>query len=507
MSDSSTARVDLTLGIKTDRLTNGTSLVGRVGDEDVLLVRSADRYYAVGSMCTHYHGELAEGLVAGDTIRCPLHHASFSLVTGEALFAPALDPIARWHVEQQGDMVFVREKLAPPPAGPSAGTARPSSVVIVGGGAAGHAAAEMLRRRGYDGTVTILSADVDPPVDRPNLSKDFLEGAAPDEWMPLWRSERYQERRIDLDLNSRVASIDAQAHTLTLADGTTKPFGALLLATGAEPIQLSIAGAPPERVLYLRSFADGRRIVEHAKAAKHVVVVGASFIGLEAAMALRSRGIAVDVVAPDKMPLERVLGHEVGQFVRTLHESHGVVFHLGLTVGAFDGRTATLSDGSHIDEVDFVLVGAGVKPATALAERAGLTVDRGVVVNGFLETSAPGIFAAGDVARYPDARTGASVRIEHWVVAQQQGQVAARNILGASERFTSIPFFWSRHYDTTIRYTGHAERWDRIVVDGSLEREHATVSYYAGESRLAVATIGRDLDNLQAEQEFERLTP
>lgn len=507
MSDSSSAHVDLTLGIPINQLRDGASLAGRVGEDDVLLVRSGGRFFAVAAMCTHYHGLLAEGLVAGDTIRCPLHHASFSLSTGEALFAPALEPLARWRVEQQGDAVFVREPLAPPPTNAAVPAQPPSSVVIVGGGAAGHSAAEMLRRRGYDGPITIVSADADPPVDRPNLSKDFLEGAAPDEWMPLWPAERYVERRIGLELTSRVTAIAPGERTLTLADGSTRPYGALLLATGADPIHLSITGAPADRVLYLRSFADSRVVVQHAQKATRVVVVGASFIGLEAAMALRARGISVHVVAPDQTPLERILGHEIGRFVQSLHESNGVAFHLGQTVAAFDGRSVTLSDGSPIDDVDFVLVGAGVRPATSLAEKAGLSIDRGIVVNAFLETSAPGIYAAGDVARYPDARTGAAVRIEHWVVAQQQGQVAARNMLGARERFTSIPFFWSRHYNTTIRYTGHAERWDRIVVDGSLEQEDATVSYYLGDTRFAVATVGRDRENLEAEQEFERVTP
>ncbi|MFN7981911.1 MAG: FAD-dependent oxidoreductase [Vicinamibacterales bacterium] len=506
MSDSSTARIDLTNGIPIDRLTDGSTLAGRVNDADVVLVRRGDRFYAVSAMCTHYHGELADGLVAGETIRCPLHHASFSLVTGEALFAPALDPLDTWRVEVVGHDLFVREKLAPQTKPVASRPSVPSSVVIVGGGAAGHAAADMLRRQGYEGPVTILSADADPPVDRPNLSKDFLEGTAPDEWMPLWPAERYRDHNIDVDLTSRVTSIDTGARALSLDNHTTRSFGALLLATGAEPIRVPINGAPADRVLYLRSFADSRLIVEHAKASTHVVVIGASFIGLEAAMALRSRGIAVDVVAPDKVPLERVLGPEVGQFVRSLHESNGVVFHLDRTVAGIQGRTVTLSDNSTITGVDFVLVGAGVKPATALAEQAGLTVDRGIVVNAYLETSTPGIYAAGDVARYPDARTGSPVRIEHWVVAQQQGQVAARNMLGARERFTPIPFFWSRHYNTTIRYTGHAERWDRIVVDGSLERENAMVSYYLDGVRLAVATVGRDRENLEVEQEFERET-
>jgi apoptosis-inducing factor 3 len=498
--------IDLTAGVSIESVPDGGAIAGTVGDDEVTLVRSGDRFFAVGAHCTHYRGALANGLVVGNTIRCPLHHACFDLATGEAARAPALDPIACWRVQRQGGRVLVREKM--PPRAPAIATDRsrhPSSIVIVGGGAAGLAAADMLRRDAYDGPITMISADADPPVDRPNLSKDYLAGEAQDDWIPLWPADLYSERRVDLELNAGVRSIDPASRSLMLEDGSRRQFGALLIATGAEPVRLPVPGADTAAVCYLRTFADSRAIVERTQSAKHVVVVGASFIGLEVAASLRTRGIAVDIIAPDRQPLERVMGADIGRFVRMLHEAQGVVFHLGQTVASLAGRTVTLSGGGTLD-ADFVVIGAGVRPSVAMAERSGLAVDRGIVVNEFLETSAPGIFAAGDVARWPDPHSGERIRVEHWVVAQRQGQTAAKNMLGGRQPFDAVPFFWSQHYDVTIRYVGHAERWDAVHVDGSLEARDASVSFLRDGRRLAVATVSRDRANLQAELELEAVT-
>jgi len=500
-----TSAPDLTKGVSLRSFDSSGLMLGRVGEDEVVLARSGDDLFAVGAHCTHYHGPLAEGLIVGDTLRCPWHHACFSLRTGEALHAPALDPIACWRVERQGDTVYVREKL--PETAQATGKSTPdrdtpSSVVIVGGGAAGLAAAEMLRRRGYEGRITMLSADDSPPPDRPNLSKDYLAGNAQEDWIPLRPPDYYEQQKIELRLASRVTSLDLKARQVHLDGGEAITFETLLLATGADPVRLTIPGADSPSVLYLRSFADSNAIIEKTKDSKHAVVIGGSFIGLEVSASLRARGIAVDVVAPENVPLERVLGTEVGRFIQRLHEEHGVVFHLGQTVTAIKNRQLTLSGGQTL-EADFIVVGIGVRPAVGLAEQAGLTLDRGISVNEYLETSAPGVFAAGDVARWPDPHTNQAIRVEHFVVAERLGQVAARNMLGRKERFDAVPFFWSQHYDIVINYVGHAERWDEVRIDGSLDKHDCSGTYKEGGRTLAVATIGRDRQSLEAEAKME----
>jgi NADPH-dependent 2,4-dienoyl-CoA reductase/sulfur reductase-like enzyme/nitrite reductase/ring-hydroxylating ferredoxin subunit len=492
-------------GFPLRNLPEGQPVAGKVDDDDVILVRRGASVFAVGAFCTHYHGSLADGLVVDDAVRCPLHHACFSLRTGEALRAPAFDTIDCWRTDQVGETVFVREKLIRPQTSSGGASAALKSIVIVGGGAAAFAAAEMLRRERYHGRLIMISADDSAPYDRPNLSKDYLAGTAPPDWIPLKSPDFYSSHKIELLLNARVAAIHPQDHRVVLDDGSTYTYDALLLATGAEPVHLSIPGAAASRVHYLRSFADSKAIADRASSVKRVVVVGASFIGLEVAASLRARNIEVHVVAPEQQPLEKVFGVEVGRFLRGLHESHGVVFHLGQTVDHVRDSGVILSDGTILD-ADFIVVGAGVMPNVTLANSAGLIVDRGVVVNQYLETSRPGIYAAGDSARWRDAHSGQSVRVEHWVVAERQGQVAAKNMLGQREAFDAVPFFWTQHYDVTFNYVGHAERWDEVLIDGSLEEHSCTINFRLEGKTLAVATIARDLASLQAELSMERET-
>ena len=494
---------DLSRGVAITSVTDGGMLAGHVGDDAVLLARRGDAFFAIGATCTHYNGPLAEGVIAGDTVRCPWHHACFSLRTGEALHAPALAPVSCWNVEQRNGQVYVRDKVdRKPQIRIAVSPSGPRNIVIVGGGAAGFAAAEMLRRQRFDGKIVMLSDDSATPVDRPNLSKDYLAGNAPEEWVPLRDDAFYTDQGIEVRLNCKVASIDPRSHEVFLGDGTRIRYDRLLLATGAEPIRLPLPGMDLPHVHTLRTLADCRKIIAQATKSRRAIVMGASFIGLEVAASLRARDVEVHVVAPEKRPMERVLGAQFGDFVRGLHEEHGVIFHLEDSATSIEGNQVVLKSGAKLD-TDLVVAGVGVRPRLQLAQDAGLTIDRGVSVNELLETSAPDVYAAGDIARWPDRHSGEAIRVEHWVVAERQGQTAALNMLGARQRFDDVPFFWSQHYDVPINYVGHAEKWDDLQVEGDMAKRDCVVRYVRNGRVQAVASIYRDRESLEAEIEME----
>jgi 3-phenylpropionate/trans-cinnamate dioxygenase ferredoxin reductase subunit len=498
---------DFASGILLADVPDGRSLLGHVGEDAVLLTRQGDEIFATGAVCTHYHGPLAKGLVVGDTVRCPWHHACFSLRNGEVLSPPALNPIPCWRVGRRDGRVYVREKLPlaarssrPTPKHPS----KPESVIIVGGGAAGEAAASNLRFCGYDRPITILSAEDSLPPDRPNLSKDYLAGTAPESWVPVRSEKYYREHDIRLLNNARVVKLDTARKTLHTADGQEFSYGALLLATGAEPIRLNIPGSDSPRLHYVRSVADSRAIIKAVEqGARRALIIGASFIGLEVAASLRTRKLEVHVVAPEARPMERVFGSALGDFVRTLHESKGVVFHLGRTVSAIDADRVKLDNGEAL-HTDLIVAGIGVRPVTALAEQAGIKIERGVRVDEYLRTSAADVYAAGDIARWPDRLSATSIRVEHWAVAQHQGQVAARNMLGYAERYTAVPFFWSQHYDVSLNYVGHAEHWDQTEVDGDPAKFDCAVSLKQDGRVQALVTVWRDRQSLEMEAHMQQ---
>lgn len=493
---------DLSEGISIAELSEGQPVFGHVGDTPVFLIREEDRISAYNAVCTHYGAPLVDGISHDGTLRCPWHHACFSLDDGEVLGGPALDPLPRRSVSVQDDRVSVGDVLKEDPLQRvETPTREPDTVVIVGAGAAGSSAAETLRRGGYKRSILLVDPDQAAPYDRPNLSKDYLAGEAPEDWIPLRPEGFYSDRGIQR-INALVSEVDLDNRRVILKGGRSLPFGALILAPGSRPKTLPVPGADLDHVHTLRSLADCRQIIETAESADHAVVVGASFIGMEVAASLTVRGIQVTVVAPETIPFESVLGRDLGDFVKGLHEERGVSFRLENSVKEIRSDSVLLEDGSEV-AANLVVVGIGVDPEVGLARKAGLEVDDGVVVDAFLRTSHVDVYAAGDIAQYPDPRLGRSVRIEHWSVAQRQGRTAARNILGKEEAFRDVPFFWTEHFGTPIAYVGHADGWDEAATEGDCEGGGCATEFRKNGKRLALATVNRDKLSLQTEVEME----
>lgn len=491
---------DLTLGIAEDSLNDGDILLGHVGDKTVLLSKIDGEFYAIGGKCSHYGAPLIEGIVTGDIIHCPWHHSSFSLKTGEAHRTPALTPVSCWNVERKEGKILVTGKK-------TASTKNLSDTdhktfLIVGGGAAGIAATVQLRREGFQGHIHLLSEDESAPYDRPNLSKDYLAGNAQESWIPLFNPDFFQRKNIQLELGVKVMKLDGHRKHVFLADGRTLKFDACLLATGGQPAKPHIPGVEKGHVFTLRSLKDCRSIIDRTSWAQKVAIIGAGFIGMEVAASLRERNMEVHVIAPEGLPMLRTFGVHIGSFLKRLHEEHGVIFHLGHDVREIRDRSVLLDDLTTVP-CDFVVLGTGIIPNTLLAEQAGIKTNHGILVNEYLETSIPGVFAAGDVARWPDPRAQEHIRVEHWEHAERQGQIAAMNMLGLNVKYDEVPFFWSQQYDVILSYVGHAEAFDRMECYGDLHSKDFAVSFYEDERIAAVATVGRDKESLLVEDALE----
>jgi len=506
---------DLARGVAVDDLAEGQLLAGAVAGQAVVLARQDGEFCAWSGTCTHMGAPLGEGLLVDGQIRCPWHHARFSATTGEAVGAPAFQPLTRYVTSVRDGRVFVAAApaaSAPVPATPdhsldtlatrAAGTAR---VVIIGAGAGGYACAELLGRAGYAGSVTVISDDPDPPYDRTVCSKQYLLGMTSREeslMSPVLGAERHAGRAVAIEVAERCVRLE---------NGGRVPFDVLVLATGATPLRPDLPGFDLPNVYVLRTLQDADALIAAAGAARRVAIIGASFIGLEAAASLKQRKLDVHVIAPDDVPLKKVVGVEVGRMIRMVHEERGAVFHLGRRVKGFDGERLTLDDDSTLD-VDFVVLGVGVRPRTELAAAAGIecapeSQGGGVVVDGKLQTAIPGIYAIGDIARYPDVHGGRSIRVEHWVHAQRQGQYVARALMGHRGHYWDLPFFWSAHFDTGLVYVGHVGSIVGTRVEGAIEGRTFAIGYLGEGDERAFVTCGRELPALTVEAEWEGVRP
>lgn len=484
-------------------LQNGEKRQVKVGETDVLLLRCNDQFYALGAFCPHNQAPLAEGVINGDRLVCPWHNAYFDWKSGDQLQPPGLDSLPSYAVRIEADRVMVSvpddasAKRTPTMAQYDPADSR--LFVILGAGAAGTHAAETLRVAGYQGRILMVTKDDRLPYDRTTLSKNYFTGKATHDSIMLRSPEFYQQHNIEVLLNQPVAEVNVQAKTIALEGDLT--YDSLLIATGGQPRRLDVPGATLANVFTLRSFEDSDAILAAAKTAKQAIVVGSSFIGMETAAGLRQKGIQVTVVSPDSLPFEKILGQELGEVFRDVHAEKGVLFQFDRKVTAIAGDDRVtgviLDDGTRL-AADLVVVGIGVQPATDFITGLELEHDRSISVNEYL-CAADSVYAAGDIARFPDWRTQTPTRVEHWRIAAQHGRIAAYNMAGQPTKFHGVPVFWSMQFEFPIRYVGHAKDWDEVIVDGDLSDREFIVYYVKDDQVLAAASSQRDTETAAIE--------
>ena len=495
---------------RTDELADGEMKEVTIGDKKLLLSRVGDAFYATAAHCPHYGAPLAEGVLNDKRVVCPWHHAVFDVTTGALKEPPAIDALPSFSTRVLGDDVLVRLPDDLP------GERKPSMAardveqdrrdfVIVGAGAAGYMAAQTLREEGFAGRLVVVSREMKQPYDRPNLSKDYLAGEADPDWMPLRSRDFYRTHDIELLLGKTVTALDSERQFLELSDGGRISYDALLLTSGGKPRTIEVPGAELRNVMDLRSFRSADQIIDAAGKSTRAVIVGSGFIAMETAASLRGRNLPVTVVSPESVPFGEKFGKEIGAFFMRHHEGIGVRFRLGSRVELLEGDDKVehllLENGDRL-AADLVIFGIGVEPATGYIGNLDLNEDGSIAVDQYLR-AADKVFAAGDIARYTDWRTGRSSRIEHWRSAMQQGRTAALNMLGHDEPYRSIPFFWTKQAGLSFKYVGHAETWDDVIIEGSLDENEFLAYYIENDDVLAVAGNNRDAQ-LAAMEELMR---
>ncbi len=477
---------------KVDELSDGEMKKINIGEESILLVRIDDEFYAIGGECTHYGAPLEQGMLHDGKIRCPWHQACFEATSGDLEEPPALDALSKYEVNVEGEDIVLHfpEEIKTQRVSEMANydQERDNRIfIILGAGSAGNAAAEKLRQLGYEGRVIMITREDSLPYDRTMLSKIYL-GEGMNE-TPLLRSEEfYQKHDIEIFTDREATNIDTSRNEVGFEDENPQSYDKLLIATGGEPRTLNIPGSDLENVYTLRSIDDADQINKTVEESTKVTIVGASFIGMETASSLTQRGLDVTIIAPESIPFENTLGEEIGQMYKDMHEENGVTFELETTVEKFEGgdkvQSVILDDGTEL-ETDFVIMGVGVEPATDFIEDFDKNSDGSLSVDETLELGID-VYAAGDIVTFPDWRTGEDIRIEHWRLAQQHGRLAADNMVGKDVVYSSVPFFWTRHYETSLQYVGHVTDWDEIIYEGD-PAERDFVAYYVKDDQILAA--------------------
>ncbi len=485
---------------KTSDLKNGEMKSFKLDDEhNVLICRIDDEFSAVGPSCTHYGAPLEEGVLKGDTIICPWHHACFNAKNGDLLEPPAMDALPVFEIKIDGESIQINipdeiESSRKPGMVKKDNVADGRTFVILGAGASGYAAAQSMRENGYTGNIILVTRENRKPYDRPNLSKDYLAGNAEPEWMPLRPDDFFDEYGIEIKQTVEIKGVDFQKKRVSLDNNESLNYDKLLIATGGIPNKLNVKGSDLENIFYLRSFDDADRIIASLKDSKEAVVIGASFIAMETAHSLTERKINVTVLAPDEIPFEKNFGKEIGNLFRKEHEKNGVTFKLKTKVKEFRGtgkvESVLLQSGEEI-KTDLVIAGIGVKPATGFLDDAELMDDKSIKTDTFLQVKED-VYASGDIASFPDFRTGNHIRIEHWRLALQLGRTAGANMAGKKIKFSGVPFFWTAQAGMKLRYVGFVKNWDEILIDGNIADKKFVAYYIKDNGVMAAAGLNRD---------------
>ena len=491
---------------KVNDLQNGQMQQIAVEDSQILLSKINDKFYATGAFCSHNGAPLAKGVLCGEKIICPWHNACFNAIAGQQEEPPGLDSLSTFATRVEGERVLVElpkcfsqhrtlEMARHIPKVDS------RTFVVLGAGAAGINAIEVLRQQGFQGTAVLISAEEKLPYDRTKLSKGYLQGQADEESLSLRSQEFYAKHNIQLYFGQRVSEVNALNKSLTFADGSNLEYDSLLLATGGQPRKLDVPGADLTNIFTLRQPEDVNSVLNTVKKAQKALVIGSSFIGMEAAASLTQQGLKVTVVSPDEVPFKKILGKELGKMFQQVHESNGVSFKFGTKATEFTGEekveAAILESGERV-ACDLVIVGIGVEPNTSYLKGLKLNEkNNSIPTNEYLQTQIEDIYAAGDIASFPYAPMEETTRIEHWRLAAQHGRIAATNMLHQNSPDLQsvsqiVPFFWSGQYDLKLRYVGHAEKWDEIHIDGDLDRQEFLAFYIQNNKTMAVAGINRD---------------